>query len=440
MTKNGKMKKLIIMSMVASSILLASNVDGLKIDQENAVERTQLNSVKISQGETEILENADVSDLSIGKKDEGNLIDDTLINTTGAVDVAHPTFDDEPYNINNRKTMITQGRTTVVDGKMDTAKIESDSTIDNATIQAFGLDTLEIDQGFTLVQGDGQELTDAKITSDNTIANVDIEGGYGRGTKIKQGNFLMLDEGDASEADDINIDTTNIIDGGKIGQADIKQAVTQLTEGAVAENFDVLQHNTIEGDTEIKDFAEISQGVTSIKNAKISKLEQNVNNVISDVTGDSSSAVDSKIKQADIYVRDNSDISLVYDSHTNTMRNTDLVDSTVTQDTVYAADGSIVRNFTQQADNSVVNVTADNSTIKQNALLINNSTLDGRESSVSKQNNEVRGSDLVDSYLAQASINIKDSKVIDLSVSEDNRVDDSSFRNAILTQGRLAVR
>jgi len=35
------MKTLIVMSMVASSILFAANVDGLKINQENEVERTE---------------------------------------------------------------------------------------------------------------------------------------------------------------------------------------------------------------------------------------------------------------------------------------------------------------------------------------------------------------------------------------------------------------
>jgi hypothetical protein len=435
-----KMKKLIVMSMVASSILFAANVDGLKINQENEVERTEMNSAQVSQGETKILEDADVLDLSIKEKDDGNLIDDAIINADGMVDVTDPGFDDEPYNRKNRDTIITQGKTIIVDGKVDDVKINSDSTITDATITSFGKDSLEIDQGFTLVEGHGQQLTDAKITSDNTISNVEIEGGNRDGTKIKQANFLMLDEGDASKADDIEIDTTNVIDGGKIGQADIKQAVTQLTDGAVAENFNVKQHNNIEGDTEIQDYSEISQGVTTINDATISKLDQTVTNIIADVKGDSSLAVDSKIKQADINVQDDSDVALVYLDHTNTIRNAELQDSTITQDTLLAVDDSVVRNFKQQANNSVVNVTAEDSSIKQNALLISNSTLDGRDSSVSIQNNEIKDSHLLDSRLSQASILIKDSDVIDLSVSEDNKVHDSSLRNAVLTQGRLVIR
>jgi len=47
---------------------------------------------------------------------------------------------------------------------------------------------------------------------------------------------------------------------------------------------------------------------------------------------------------------------------------------------------------------------------------------------------------LLDSRLSQTSILIKDSDVIDLSVSEDNKVHDSSLRNAVLTQGRLVIR
>lgn len=433
-----KMKKLILISIVASSVLFASNVDELKIVQENEVERTEMNSAKVSQGET-ILVDADIDNLKIKEKKDGNAIKDTLINTDGAVDVTDPGFDETPYNHHKRDTVITQGRTIVIDGEVKDAKINSDSTIDDSTITAFGHDSLAIDQGFTLVEGAGQELKDAKIKSDNTISDVEIEGGGQGGTKIKQANFLMLDEGGASEATDIKINTRNLITGGTIGQADIKQAVTELTDGAVAKKLDVEQHNIIRGNTEIQNYSEISQGVTSVDNATISKLDQKVTNVIADVEGSSSAAVDSKIKQADINVKSGSDVALVYEDHTNVIRDVQVEDSTLKQDTLLAKNDSYIRDFKQKADNSVIDVRAVDSKISQNSLRMSDATLDGSPS-VSLQKNVIKDSHLLNSRLAQASISIKESMVTDLVVSEKNRVHDSSFRNAVLTQGRLVIR
>ncbi|CAA6814305.1 MAG: Unknown protein [uncultured Sulfurovum sp.] len=435
------MKKLIVTSIATSMILFAANVDGLDMDQENRVQDSKINAAIIMQGKTEIWGEADVTGLTVKSKDRGNIIEHSIINGAANLDFQSNEFmNSEYYDRELDDSIVTQGRTKVINGKVNNVSIDSDSVInDETTINAATGNSVTIDQGFTLVDGYGQELTDAHIKSDNRISNVDIEGESVGSTTIRQANFKMINEGAASSAKNINIDSTNVIEGGKIGHAIIKQASTELKNGAIAENFDLVQENIISGDTEIKEFSEVSQGVIKVDNSKISSLEQSVQNIISDVQGDSSSAVDSKIVQSEIDVQNNSDLSLTQLAHTNIIRSSELVDSTITQDTILVTDNSVVQNFTQEADSLVHHVEAENSEILQNAMVVINSTIDSRNASTSKQNNIVSDTDLTDARVGQAMVYVKDSQVMDLMVSEENVVTDSSLHNAYVTQGELLI-
>lgn len=435
------MKKAIIISIITSSTLFAATVDQLEIDQKNTVDQSRVNAAIILQGNTEIYGEADVTKLKIEKRGHGNVIENTIVN--GAADLPQDSDEfkqSEYFDRVRDDSIITQGRTKIIDGRVNTVNIKTDNLInDGTTIQAARGNSVKIDQGLTLVDGDGQSFIHGTIITNNKISNVDIEGDGVGTTSIKQGNFLMVDEGAGSSAQDIRLNTTNRIENGKVGHADIKQAVTILKNGAVAEAFRVQQENVIDGDTEIRDFSEVSQGVTQVDNAQLLSLNQRGINTISDVQGDSSSAVDSKVTQAYIDVNSNSVVSLNQLNHQNIMKNVDLLDSTLTQDTVIATNESVINNFTQQADSSVINVSAQDSRIDQNEVLVDNSTLDAREASTSIQKNLVRDSGLIDAYVTQASVQLVDSQVIDLTVSEENMVNKGDIHNAVIEQGKVIV-
>jgi hypothetical protein len=434
------MKKIILISIVTSGILFGADVNNLKIDQHNEVDRTKINAATIKQGETRIMGDAQVNNLTIRQKANGNEIEDSVINSTDVLDFSSKEFQEgEYYDRKRDDTLISQGRTILIDGKVENVEIDSDSQIMNGTtINAAIGNSVKIDQGLTVVEGHGQQLTNAKITSDNQILNSNIEGQGEGSTSIKQANFILEEEGAPSVARDIKVDSTNIIDGAIIGHANIKQSYTEVEDGGIFYDSNLKQHNSIIGETEIKKFSEISQGTTSIESSKAS-IQQEVTNLIADVQGESSSAVASEIKQADIEVEGNSDVTLVYKNHTNSIRNVDLQDSSIRQDITAINNESKVDNFRQQADNTVVSSNLDGSEINQNLLSVDNATLSGDTASVSLQTNLVSDTNLMDSYVSQADIKIINSKVEALSVSEDNELKDSDLYNTYLTQGHLII-
>lgn len=435
------MKKLIVTSIVTSAMLFAANVDGLDMSQENTISNTKINAAIVTQGKTEIWGQAEVEGLKITNKDKGNVIDDTLINGAANLDFTSKRFEySEYYDRELDDSVVTQGSTKIINGKVSNLKIDSDSVInEGTTINTPVGNSVTIDQGFTLVSGISQELSDANIKSDNRISSVDIQGEGVGSTVITQAKFEMMDAGAGSSATKVNLDTTNVIEGGHIGRAKIKQAYTGLSNGAVVEDLTLVQENTISGESEIKDFSEISQGVVTVNNSKLTGLEQNVQNIITDVEGESSSAVDSSIVQSRIDVMGNSDVSLVQLPHTNTIQNTQLLDSSVKQDTVLANANSVIKNFSQESDSTIDGVVAENSTIVQNTTDVIHGTIDSRNASTSKQNNLVQNTDVTDAYLGQAMTLVRHSEVMDLTVSQENEVSDSSLHNSYVTQGELIV-
>lgn len=435
------MKKIIVMSITVSALLFGANVSNLTLDLENKVSKSKINAATISQGDTHIVGDSTVHSLSISKQDEGNLIHDTVINSTDNMDFRSIEFEELGYYDRERDdTLVSQGRTIIIDGKISNVKIDSDSIINGGTsINAALGNSVQIDQGFTLIEGSGQKLINAKINSDNLISNVEIEGDGTGETKIMQGNFIMKDDGAASTAVDISLHSKSAIEGGKIGHANIKQSVTELETGGVLYNTSLNQNNLISGETEIKNFSEISQATTEVEEYSVASIEQDVYNVITDVEGESSSATDSKIQQADIYIEGDSRVSLTYEEHMNDIRSVQLEDSTITQDTTNVKDNSIVQNFRQKADNTVRQSDLKDSVIKQNNVLVSDSVLSGENALLSIQENRVQDSTLTDSYVSQADVMIIESEVLGLTVSEKNSLYTSELNNATLTQGKLLI-
>lgn len=435
------MRKIGFLSVIVSAALFGANVNSLNMDQENNINHSKINAAIIMQGSTEIRGNANVEKLELSNKDRGNVIENTLINGAANLDFDSSEFlDSEYYDRELDDSIVTQGRTRIINGEVKNVTIDSDNTIDDyTTIDAAQGNSVAIDQGFTLVEGHGQQLTNTHMTTENRISNVEIEGDSVGSTVVQQGNFLMKDSGAASTADDIRINSHSRIEGGKIGHAQIKQSVTELKNGALAEQLDLTQSNLISGETEIKEFSEISQAVVNVEDAKLSSLQQNVHNTISDVYGDSSSAVDSKIVQSKVDIQSDSRVAIVQLEHENVIRNAELVDSSIIQDSTLVENNSFVNHFTQQADSFVQNAKLDNSELLQNVMSVDNSTLDSMTASTSIQNNVVTHTDLTDAHLSQAMVLIKDSTVKDLTVSEDNTVDNSSVHNAFVAQGNLII-
>jgi hypothetical protein len=435
------MKKIGLLSVIVSATLFGANVNNLDMDQENTIDNTKVNAAIIMQGATEIRGHANVEKLELSNKDRGNVIENTIINGAANLDFDSSEFlDSEYYDRELDDSIVTQGRSRIIDGDVKNVKIDSDNTIDDhSTINAALGNSVAIDQGFTLVEGHGQQLTNTHMTTENRISNVEIEGDSVGSTVVQQGNFLMKDYGAASTADDIRINSASRIEGGKIGHAKIQQSVTELQNGALAEQLDVTQSNLISGETEIKEFSEISQAVVNVDDAKLSSLQQNVHNTITDVYGESSSAVDSKIVQSKVDIQSDSRVAIIQLEHENSIKNGELVDSSIIQDSTLVENNSFVNHFTQQADSFIQNANLDNSRILQNVMRVDNSTLDSMSASTSIQNNVVTRTDLIDSHLSQAMVQIKDSSVIDLTVSEDNTVNNSSVHNACITQGHLII-
>jgi hypothetical protein len=435
------MKKIIVMSITVSALLFGASVDKLTLDLENTVSKSKINAATISQGETNILGDANVEDLTISKKQEGNIIYDTLVNSTDNTDFRSIEFEELGYYDRERDdTIISQGRTLIIDGKVSNVKIDSDSIINRGTSinSALG-NSVKIDQGLTLIEGAGQKLINAKISSENFISNVEIEGDGTGETHIKQGNFIMENDGAASTAINITLKSINNIEGGKVGHANIKQAVTELEKGGVLHDTNLHQTNIIAGETEIKDFSEVSQATTEVEEYSVASIQQEVYNVITDVEGESSSAQDSKIQQADIHIEGDSRVSLTFEEHRNAITSVQLEDSSITQDTTNIKDHSIVENFRQRASNDVHKSNLKDSMIKQNNVFVQDSLLWGDDALVSVQENLVADSTLTDSYISQADVMIIESKVLGLTVSEQNTVYSSELNNATLTQGKLLI-
>lgn len=435
------MKKIGLLSVIVSAALFGANVNSLNMDQENTIDNSKINAAIIMQGATEIRGNANVEKLELTNKDRGNVIENTIVNGAANLDFDSSEFlDSEYYDRELDDSIVTQGRTRIINGEVKNVKIDSDNTInDHTTIDAALGNSVAIDQGFTLVEGHGQQLTNTHMVTENKISNVEIEGESVGSTVVQQGNFLMKDYGAASTADDIKIDSLSRIEGGKIGHATIKQSVTELKNGALAEQLDLTQSNLIGGDTEIKEFSEVSQSVVNVEDAKLSSLQQNVHNTITDVYGESSSAVDSKIVQSKVDIQSDSRVAIVQLEHENIIRNAELVDSSIIQDSTLVKNNSFVNHFTQQADSLVQNAELENSEILQNVMTVDNSTVDSMTASTSIQNNEVTNTDVTDAHLSQAVVYVQDSTVRDLTVSEDNLVRNSSINNAYVSQGHLVI-
>jgi len=436
-----QMKKIGLLSVIVSAALFGANVNSLNMDQENTIDNSKINAAIIMQGTTEIQGNANVEKLELTNKDRGNVIENTIVNGAANLDFDSSEFmDSEYYDRELDDSIVTQGRTRIINGNVKNVKIDSDNTInDHTTINAALGNSVAIDQGLTLVEGHGQQLTNTHMVTDNRISNVDIEGDSVGSTVVQQGNFIMRDYGAGSTGDDIKINSTSVIEGGKIGHAQIKQSVTELQNGAIAEQLNLTQSNVINGETEIKDFSEISQSVVNVDNALLSALEQNVHNTITDVEGSSSSVVDSKIIQSKVDIQSDSKVNIVQLEHENIIKNTQLVDSSIIQDSLLATNNSFIYPFTQQADSLVQNTELENSEILQNVMVVDNSTINSMTASTSIQNNEVTNTDVTDALVTQAMVVINDSSVRDLTVSEDNLVRNSSVNNAYVSQGNLVI-
>ena len=402
------MKKTIAISIVTSAMLFGANVDNLTTDQVNKTLNSTVNSATVTQGQTSITGSADVDGLAITQKGEdgetGNLIDGVTINGTG-IEATH----------------IHQGSTKVVDGTVNNVTIDSDSTINNgASISGAG----RVSQGETSVLGNST-LKDVSIESTNTISGGTISGGEGEGHfAVTQGTLIVTDA-NASDAtaDDVDIKSTNAINGIDIDTSTVRQSYTKIASGADVTGLALNQTNTIDGGGSISNNSAVGQGIVMVDEGSTGTITTTSTNNLNGVNVDSSTVVQDYINvhggsTATINSTTNGD-------HHNTVSNAKITSgSTVSQNTLNIDNHSTV-STTSQHENYISDMDIDNSKVVQDAVDINGSTVTNL---IVNSHNELTGvdtsgSDVNSSKVEQSVLVINGNSNIDgLSITTNNEI------------------
>jgi hypothetical protein len=334
------MKRIVVLSLIGSSFLLAENiVNDLEIEQINKVRSnsTFSNSTMVSQGQTVIENNSNVEDVHILQKtgnNAGNLIEETTLSDTE----------------------VNQGFTMVNSSTLHHVELDSDNTIRRVNTSE---GTSLISQAALIVGGDSNASGTAGTSG----------GGYGGigGTT----------------GENIEITEDNLLEDTEIKASVIHQGLTQIKNGAdVLSTFKLNQTNTI---TVVNatgndiNASTLTQGETNIDGGTTTNIEQKIKNVMEDITVDGSTVQQSSMNFASSDVSDinNNNSESDWDDR-NRVTNTTVLNGSVIDQSSINVDGSTIDGlYKYETDglpenNWIHTVTIDNATIKQSSLTATN--------------------------------------------------------------------
>jgi len=318
------MKKTIMVSLIASSMLFGLDVTGLNVQEDSSVDTssTLKNGANVSQAETNIGEyegTTKVNNLEIIQTESGDPASGGNVITNSTITEA----------------WVTQGLTDI-----------SDSIVDNITLE-----------------------------SDSKISGTTISGFY---TDVAQGSFIVNESNATGTVDATNVDitSTNSITDSTITDSTIKQSVTSLQSNAKVSGLDVMQTNTI-NKADITG-SEVTQAYTKVTDATVIGLASTQTNRINKVDGvDANITGSSQIHQGDILIKksDNGSLTTVTNlSQTNMNNDIDQIiiknSAILTQSVTDIADSTVTNLTMTDMDNDFKNSTLDNSEFNQAKITI----------------------------------------------------------------------
>ena len=395
------MKKIIILSIIASSMIFATNVDNIDDDIINKINNnTHVNSNSlIYQGTIDIDRDGSSSDVT-------NL---TIKEANSPID----------SGVGNEITGSTIDFSTIGQGAV---------IIDNSKINNLGLET------YNLVEN-------------STINNNSL---------IHQGMFVSSDSNASdSVADDVNIESRNTIQSGSVGVASsvsnsrVSQSYTELKNGADVKNLKLDQVNTIVNST-IGGDSNVSQADTIIDNSIVDNLSTKFGTAIghnfNDI-GHSNIDTTSKVTQNYTQITNGSNVKNIENGgNLNQISQVNSSNSNIAQNSLMI-DNSSLENFKQQKDNQAYGLTVTGSRISQSVVSIANSADVKNISSDTTSTNKIHSSTIAGSIVSQNDIDIDNSIVDGLHSIQTNTIDattangssDSNITNSHIKQGKFLI-
>jgi len=405
------MKKLIILSVAVSFALSGNVVNDLDIEQINKVNNNSNFSggATVSQGQTYIQNDSTVTSLDIKQRDgaeAGNLIDNVTITGTN---------------------QLHQGLTHIDNSRVEYTSLDSKNEVKNVDIIG---STSVVTQGALFIGGE------------SNVTGIADSGGGGMGI--------------GGSGENIEITETNILRNTNIDNSTLHQGLTIINnQASVTNTFKLTQQNTINRasstGTNSENNSTITQGHTEISGGTTSNIEQNIQNVMEDITVDSSS-----VKQSSMQFI-NSDVSNINNNNTeatpddkNRITNTTINNNSTVLQSNISANGSTIDGLYKQdtkgvAENNWMHtVTVNNSTIKQSTLNANNGstvtniTYKTHDSAVDAIN-LIYKSQATNSELSQDTTSLDNGILTNTTLNRANSINTVTANDSILKQFNVIV-
>jgi len=343
--------------------------------------------------------------------------------------------------INN--TSITQGNTQIVgDSYIDTLTIDQSSNIEAGNlVENSTLDGADIKQGTTSVTN--SRVINLGLESDSNITLSTITGG-----KISQGSFIITDSNATdSEATNINLKATNLIDETTSDDSNIKQSYTIIGNGSDVSNLDITQQNSIQGS--IFQQSDSTQGVIEVDNSHLNGLfslhgfEENVNKIEGTVVENYSIT-----KQNEVSLQNGADILTFKNGSHNSLKDSLISQSNLFQNSILVDDSS-VESMEHYRKNEINNLNAyENSTIIQNRvnIALNSDVKDFKSNRL--VDNKIESLTAFSSTIAQNDVDIVHGDIDGLDIGQKNSIvatttdgsADSNMTSSNITQGKVLIR
>jgi len=387
-------RKIILISVVASSMLFATTVDNLTTDQTSNIDGSSITSgAQVNQAQTNIDvlygTTSDVDDVTITQTSVGNLISDSTINGGGSEVTA----------------IVEQGVVYIENSKVSDVGLDSDNRIQGTTIT-----------GISYVGQSLLTISDSNST-DSTANDVDI----------------LADNA-------INGSTT-------ITDSLVLQSSTRLTDGSTVSGLDLIQDNTITDESSIT-ASSATQASTTVNNSTLENLSSvwgygNDTNMISNATATNNTT----LTQNSVEVKNGSTVKDVKNGATNWIQSITVDNSNLSQN-VIGVDNSAVTDLKQYRLNDMTDITATNSSLTQNVTSITGSSTVRNLSSNTVSENNMQNITANGSSLSQNDIDISDhSTVTDSETIQTNTIDatmtngsgDDNVTNSTIAQGKILI-
>jgi len=240
------MKKIILLSMIASGMLLASTVTDLTTNVDNEINNgisPVINNSNVSQGHTIVSGDSSINDLGITQT--ANKITDTGIDSStlnqglthiNNGDVSKSTLESTNSIEGSSVTMdstVNQASTKIYNGTV--TNIKSKST--NAILESSITDSSTLSQASTIVNG-GAELEDTTVTSNNGLVGI-----ITHGANVSQATLELNGEGTELDGDSV-IDTENTIVA-NVDASEVHQSRVRIGGGYKVSTLIMSETNTL---------------------------------------------------------------------------------------------------------------------------------------------------------------------------------------------------